>query len=177
MSKFLFLMSKCHYKAKSTGKIYICMYMYIYFCDVLLITNQRLYFNRGALLGELIFFQAFVLHLDHWPWKNVLKWRKIDVLPMCYKWIRACCSIRGLGGFLPVPWMWFRASGGMIRALFSVWLAGLVVLATSLCDHPFNLPLTVCLHKSVRGEVFLFLLSRVSWVRGAIFTFSPFKKW
>lgn len=118
------------------GQIYwknIHMYVYVYlflWCS----TNhyQRLYFNTGALLGAWIFLQALVLHFDHWPWKNVFKWRKIDVLPICCKWICACCSIQGLGELLPVPWMWFRASRGMIRALFSVLLAGLVVEATSL---------------------------------------------
>lgn len=43
---------------------YACICIFIYVCDVLLITNQRLCFNTGMLVGELIFFsfQALVLH-------------------------------------------------------------------------------------------------------------------
>ena len=53
------------------------MYMYIYFCGVLLMTNQRLHWNA---LRDLIRFQAFsftfvITGLE----ENVSIWRKIDL--------------------------------------------------------------------------------------------------
>lgn len=79
MSEFLFLLNKCHPKAESAGKkyTYVCVCIFIYFCDVLLMTNQRLHWNA---LRELILFQAFsftfvITGLE----ENVSIWRKIEL--------------------------------------------------------------------------------------------------
>ena len=131
-------------------KIYICMCMYIYFCGVLLMTNQRLHWNA---LRDLILFQAFsftfvITGLE----ENVSIWRKIDLF---YKsgvsnealaialggWESPCLCPRWESEH-PEEW------GVPVCSL----LAGLVVEAPWWWEHAFNLASMVYFHKSCSGR-------------------------
>lgn len=155
---------------------YVCICIFIYLCDVVLITNQRLYFNTGALLGGTDVFTGLSFIYLITGLEQMFLSGGNSVLQICRKWVCACCSVQGLGELVPVSWLGLSIRKDDQGPVFCL-LARSDVGAPWLCRRLSAFPWYALTQVRIRGEVSLVLLSRVSWVREAIFTFSPFKKW
>lgn len=83
---------------------YVCIYIYIYLCDVVLITNQRLCFNTGALLGGTDVFACLRFTFLITGLEKMFLRGGNSVLHICRKWVCACCGVQGLGELVPVSW-------------------------------------------------------------------------
>lgn len=97
------------YKQRSLqGQIYweknTYVYIYIYLCDVVLITNQRLCFNTGALLGGTDVFACLRFTFLITGLEKMFLRGGNSVLHICRKWVCACCGVQGLGELVPVSW-------------------------------------------------------------------------
>lgn len=132
------------------------VYIYIYLCDVVLITNQRLCFNTGALLGGTDVFACLRFTFLITGLEKMFLRGGNSVLHICRKWVCACCGVQGLGELVPVSWTWLSIRRDDQGPVFCL-LARSDVGASWLCEHLSQPSLDMCLHGSESGEKYLWL--------------------